>query len=144
MRRDPKRLVLKGRATSAVDDGVRLVATHRCRRHGPTVATLFIAQIHHLARRIAHGVIVPRCETKELAALDPGAPGAALAHEEPAVRVRDDIRPRGRGHAVAPHADETIAVGGDPAKAIIKAKGLVRRRRPTRRSLGRAVVPTVA
>src|SRR5690606_34149864 len=85
----------------AHDEGSRIAAGTGGRP--PDGACILITQVKKLSRRIAHGIVVPRCQTEEVTASSPGTPASALRDEEPSARIRDDVGP-GRGrHGALPY-----------------------------------------
>ena len=110
-----------------------------------------VAQVQHLAHRIADRIVVPRREAEEVAVLGPGEAAAPLGHDEAAVRIGDDVGPRRRRHAVAAHAHLVVAVrrrarrsrcrtGADPRRragsAALRCPGAVRGPSSGRSSVG--------
>ena len=55
---------------------------------------VLVAQVEHVAHRVAHRIVVPGREAIEVAVLRPGEAAAALRDDEAAARVGDDVRPR--------------------------------------------------
>src|SRR5437868_7753129 len=119
----------KRRASRGMHDGVVPAVTHRRRCRAPALTALLVPKIEHFAHGIADRVVVPGRETKELTVLCPRARRPALADEESAPRVGDDIRPWRRGNRVAAHAHDIVATCRDTTEAIVEAKRFVNRGR---------------
>ena len=121
-RRNARVLVLERRATRPVTNREETIPSHRRRRRAPRFGGLFVAKVEYFARRIAHWIIVPRRESKELTVLGPRAARAALGNEKTAVSVGDDVRPRRRWNTIAADAHFVLALRRDPTEAVVEAQ----------------------
>src|ERR1700682_2033252 len=99
-------------------NGVWSLLPNRTGCGAPQLTGLIILQIHHLAGRITHRIVVPGREPEEVAVLGPGARAAALGDDEPAVPVSDDIGPRRRRHPVSRDQDLVVQVSGKCSETV--------------------------
>src|SRR5512140_1538149 len=88
--------MVEDRVTCAVANCVVRVFTDWLRCRGPDFSIFIVAKIDALACRISNGIILPGCETIEIAVPCPAHSSSRLAHDKAADSVADDIHPRSR------------------------------------------------
>jgi hypothetical protein len=94
------------------------------------VAGRLVLQVQYVGDRVTDGIVVPRRQAEEVAAIGPGAAGTALADDEPAALVRNDIGPRRGGQRVAGDANHVVAVPVQPADPVVEHEFRTRRFAP--------------
>ena len=86
-------VVLKHRVALAMTRAIRILLANRQRGRCPVAARLFIADINRFRLRIAHGIVMPRCDAVRLAVPGPRKAESALAHHGAETRVGHHVDP---------------------------------------------------
>src|SRR3954470_11485094 len=100
------------RVARPVSDLVGDVGPGGLRRRCPHGGGFFVANVEHLARRVAHGIVGPRREAVLAAVPRPGEAPAGFGDQRAELGIREDVAPRRRCRLAWTETDHVLATVG--------------------------------